>query len=79
MGVEIRAKLDQAYGMWPAIWMLSEKVYLINTMVKWMLWKSSVTMSSYQTHNHYTISLIKMNQRNMPLLKLIQLTLIFIV
>lgn len=23
--IEIRAKLDQAYGMWPAIWMLSEK------------------------------------------------------
>lgn len=22
--IEIRARLDQAYGMWPAIWMLSE-------------------------------------------------------
>ena len=58
--IEIRAKLDQAYGMWPAIWMLSEKNIYPNQHNGEMdiLEKLNHDDFGYQTtHNHYTITL----------------------
>lgn len=58
--VEIRAKLDQAYGMWPAIWLLSEKEVYPNQHNGEMdiMEKLNHDEFAYQTtHNHYTISL----------------------
>lgn len=58
--IEIRAKLDQAYGMWPAIWMLSEKDIYPNQHNGEMdiLEKLNHDDFGYQTtHNHYTITL----------------------
>lgn len=58
--IEIRAKLDQAYGMWPAIWMLSEKDVYPNQHNGEMdiMEKLNHDDFAYQTtHNHYTITL----------------------
>ncbi len=58
--IEIRAKLDQAYGMWPAIWMLSEKdVYpdQHNGEMDIMEKLNHDTFAYQTTHNHYTITL----------------------
>ena len=58
--IEIRAKLDQAYGMWPAIWMLSEKDIYPNQHNGEMdiMEKLNHDDFAYQTtHNHYTITL----------------------
>ena len=58
--IEIRAKLDQAYGMWPAIWMLSEKDIYPDQHNGEMdiMEKLNHDDFAYQTtHNHYTITL----------------------
>ncbi len=58
--IEIRAKLDPAYGMWPAIWMLSEKDIYPNQHNGEMdiMEKLNHDDFAYQTtHNHYTITL----------------------
>jgi len=58
--IEIRAKLDQAWGMWPAIWMLSEKDIYPDQHNGEMdiLEKLNHDDFGYQTtHNHYTITL----------------------
>ena len=58
--IEIKAKLDQAYGMWPAIWMLSEKEIYPNQHNGEMdiMEKLNHDDFAYQTtHNHYTIAL----------------------
>ena len=58
--IEIKAKLDQAYGMWPAIWMLSEKDIYPNQHNGEMDIMETLNHDdfAYQTtHNHYTISL----------------------
>jgi len=58
--IEIRAKLDQAYGMWPAIWMLSEKDIYPNQHNGEMdiMEKLNHDDFAYQTtHNHFTITL----------------------
>lgn len=58
--IEIKAKLDQAYGMWPAIWMLSEKEIYSNHHNGEMdiMEKLNHDDFAYQTtHNHYTITL----------------------
>jgi beta-glucanase (GH16 family) len=58
--IEIRAKLDQAYGMWPAIWMLSDKDIYPNQHNGEMdiMEKLNHDDFAYQTtHNHYTITL----------------------
>lgn len=58
--IEIRAKLDQAYGMWPAIWMLSEKEIYPDQHNGEMdiMEKLNHDDFAYQTtHNHYTITL----------------------
>ena len=58
--IEIRAKLDQAYGMWPAIWMLSEKDIYPNQHNGEMDIMETLNHDdfAYQTtHNHSTITL----------------------
>ena len=58
--IEIKVKLDQAYGMWPAIWMLSEKEIYPNQHNGEMDIMETLNHDdfSYQTtHNHYTITL----------------------
>lgn len=58
--IEIKAKLDQAYGMWPAIWMLSEKDIYPNQHNGEMDIMETLNHDdfAYQTtHNHYTIAL----------------------
>ena len=58
--IEIKAKLDQAHGMWPAIWMLSEKEIFPNQHNGEMdiMEKLNHDAFAYQTtHNHYTITL----------------------
>ncbi len=58
--IEIRAKLDQAWGMWPAIWMLSEKDIYPDQHNGEMdiMEKLNHDDFAYQTtHNHYTITL----------------------
>jgi len=58
--IEIRAKLDQAYGMWPAIWMLSEKdIYpdQHNGEMDIMETLNHDDFAYQTTHNHYTITL----------------------
>lgn len=58
--VEIKAKLDHAYGMWPAIWMLSEKDVYPNQHNGEMDIMETLNHDdfAYQTtHNHSTITL----------------------
>lgn len=58
--IEIKAKLDQAHGMWPAIWMLSEKEIYPDQHNGEMdiMEKLNHDDFAYQTtHNHYTITL----------------------
>lgn len=58
--IEIKAKLDQAYGMWPAIWMLSEKeIYpdQHNGEMDIMEKLNHDDFAYHTTHNHYTITL----------------------
>jgi beta-glucanase (GH16 family) len=58
--IEIRAKLDPAYGAWPAIWMLSEKeIYPDQHNGEMDIVKRlNHNDFAYQTtHNHYTITL----------------------
>lgn len=58
--IEIKAKLDQAYGMWPAIWMLSEKDIYPDQHNGEMdiMEKLNHDDFAYQTtHNHATITL----------------------
>jgi beta-glucanase (GH16 family) len=58
--IEIRAKLDSAYGEWPAIWMMSEKDIYPNQHNGEMdiMEKLNHDTFAYQTtHNHYTITL----------------------
>jgi len=58
--IEIKAKLDQAYGMWPALWMLSEKdIYPDHHNGEMdIMEKLNHDDFAYQTtHNHYTITL----------------------
>lgn len=58
--IEIKAKLDQAYGMWPAIWMLAEKDIYPNQHNGEMDIMETLNHDdfAYQTtHNHYTITL----------------------
>ncbi|TKG95772.1 glycoside hydrolase family 16 protein [Puteibacter caeruleilacunae] len=58
--IEIKAKLDQAYGMWPALWMLSEKEIYPDQHNGEMdiMEKLNHDDFAYQTtHNHYTITL----------------------
>lgn len=57
--IEIKAKLDQAYGMWPAIWMLSEKDIYPDQHNGEMdiMEKLNHDDFAYQTtHNHATIT-----------------------
>lgn len=58
--IEIRAKLDPAFGAWPAIWMLSEKEIYPNQHNGEMdiMERLNHDDFAYQTtHNHYTITL----------------------
>ena len=58
--IEIKAKLDQAYGMWPAIWMLSEKDIYPNQHNGEMDIMETLNHDAFAyqtTHNHYTITL----------------------
>ena len=58
--IEIRVKLDSAYGAWPALWMLSEKDIYPNQHNGEMdiMEKLNHDQFAYQTtHNHYTITL----------------------
>jgi len=58
--IEIRAKLDPAYGAWPAIWMLSEKdIYpdQHNGEMDIMERLNHDDFAYQTTHNHYTITL----------------------
>lgn len=58
--IEIKAKLDQAYGMWPAIWMLSEKdIYpdQHNGEMDIMETLNHDDFAYQTTHNHATITL----------------------
>jgi len=58
--IEIKAKLDQAYGMWPAIWMLSEKDIYPNQHNGEMDIMEKLNHDDFAhqtTHNHYTITL----------------------
>lgn len=58
--IEVRAKLDAAYGSWPAIWMMSEKDIYSNQHNGEMdiMEKLNHDAFAYQTtHNHYTITL----------------------
>ncbi len=58
--IEIKAKLDHAYGMWPAIWMLSEKDIYPNQHNGEMDIMETLNHDdfAYQTtHNHATINL----------------------
>ena len=58
--IEIRAKLDPAYGAWPAIWMLSEKDIYPDQHNGEMdiVERLNHDDFAYQTtHNHYTITL----------------------
>ena len=58
--IEIRAKLDPAYGAWPAIWMLSEKEIYPDQHNGEMdiVERLNHDDFAYQTtHNHYTITL----------------------
>ncbi len=58
--IEIKAKLDHAYGMWPAIWMLSEKDVYPNQHNGEMDIMETLNHDdfAYQTtHNHATINL----------------------
>ena len=58
--IEIKAKLDSAYGSWPAIWMMSEKDIYPNQHNGEMdiMEKLNHDAFAYQTtHNHYTINL----------------------
>ena len=58
--IEIKAKLDHAYGMWPAIWMLSEKDIYPNQHNGEMDIMETLNHDdfAYQTtHNHATITL----------------------
>ena len=58
--IEIKAKLDQAYGMWPAIWMLSEKDIYPNQHKGEMDIMEKLNHDDFAhqtTHNHYTITL----------------------
>lgn len=58
--IEIRAKLDPAFGAWPAIWMLSEKEIYPDQHNGEMdiVERLNHDDFAYQTtHNHYTISL----------------------
>ncbi len=57
--IEIKAKLDQAYGMWPAIWMLSEKdIYpdQHNGEMDIMETLNHDDFAYQTTHNHWTIT-----------------------
>jgi beta-glucanase (GH16 family) len=63
--IEIKAKLDNAYGMWPAIWMLSEKDIYPDQHNGEMDIVEKLNHDDYAyqtTHNHYTISL----KQNIP-------------
>lgn len=63
--IEIRAKLDPAYGAWPAIWMLSEKDIYPNQHNGEMDLMERLNHDDYAyqtTHNHYTITL----KQNVP-------------
>ncbi len=58
--IEIRAKLDPAYGAWPAIWMLSEKqIYpdQHNGEMDIMERLNHDDFAYQTTHNHWTITL----------------------
>lgn len=58
--IEIRAKLDPAYGAWPAIWMLSEKDIYPDQHNGEMDLMERLNHDDYAyqtTHNHYTITL----------------------
>jgi beta-glucanase (GH16 family) len=58
--IEIRAKLDQAYGMWPAIWLMPEKdIYPKQHNGEMdIMEKLNHDDFAYQTtHNHWTITL----------------------
>jgi beta-glucanase (GH16 family) len=58
--IEIRAKLDPAYGAWPAIWMMSEKdIYpdQHNGEMDIMERLNHDPFVYQTTHNHYTITL----------------------
>jgi beta-glucanase (GH16 family) len=58
--IEVRAKLDPAFGAWPAIWMLSEKdVYpnQHNGEMDIMERLNHDTFAYQTTHNHHTITL----------------------
>lgn len=58
--IEIKAKLDPAYGAWPAIWLMSEKdVYpdQHNGEMDIMERLNHDTFAYQTTHNHYTITL----------------------
>ncbi len=58
--IEIRAKLDPAYGAWPAIWMLAEKdIYpdQHNGEMDIMERLNHEDFAYQTTHNHYTITL----------------------
>ncbi len=63
--IEIKAKLDPAYGAWPAIWMLSEKEIYIdqhNGEMDIMERLNHDDFAYQTTHNHYTITL----KQNVP-------------
>jgi len=58
--IEIKAKLDPAYGAWPAIWMLSEKDIYPDQHNGEMDIMERLNHDDYEyqtTHNHYTITL----------------------
>ncbi len=63
--IEIRAKLDPAFGAWPAIWMLAEKeIYpdQHNGEMDLMERLNHDEFAYQTTHNHYTITL----RQNIP-------------
>jgi beta-glucanase (GH16 family) len=65
--IEIKAKLDHAYGMWPAIWMLSEKDVYPNQHNGEMDIMETLNHDdfAYQTtHNHSTITLKQTEPKN---------------
>lgn len=60
--IEVRARLDQAYGMWPAIWMLSETEHYQNQHNGEMDIMEKLNHDDFAfqtTHNHHTIHLKK--------------------
>jgi beta-glucanase (GH16 family) len=71
--IEVRAKLEPAYGAWPAIWMKSEKEIYKDQHNGEMdiMERLNHDDSAYQTtHNHYTITLKQKNPKKSTIAKI---------